>query len=148
MVRLGVVKMADARSIPGGRGTTRFGGRYLSVTTYRRDGTAVRTPVWFVEEGGRLLAQTEPTSGKVKRIRANSSVGVALCSARGRLKDVPHPAHAEIVEGQEVMDRIEALIKAKYRMDLLVIGPLRWVQERLHIGRQRGAMVGLVITPE
>ena len=28
-------------------------GKYLSLTTYRRDGTPVSTPVWFLEEDGR-----------------------------------------------------------------------------------------------
>ena len=36
---------------------TAFPGRYLSVTSYERDGAAVRTPVWFVEEDGRLHVQ-------------------------------------------------------------------------------------------
>ena len=37
-----------------------FPGKYLSLTSFRRDGTGVATPVWFVEDGGRLLVETTP----------------------------------------------------------------------------------------
>jgi uncharacterized protein len=39
-------------------------GKYLSITSFRRDGTGVATPVWFIQEGGRLLVQTGASSGK------------------------------------------------------------------------------------
>ena len=59
-------------------------GKYLSITSYRRDGTGVATPVWFVEEGGRLLVMTAADSGKVKRSPVrNAFVTAAPCSARG-----------------------------------------------------------------
>jgi uncharacterized protein len=139
--------MADARFVPGPSVTARLRGRYLSVTSYKPGGTGVATPVWFVEDEGRLLVETDSASFKVKRIRANPSVTVAVCSATGRLRGHPVPAHAQVVEGQETLERIERLIKHKYRVDLLVIGPLRRAQKRLRVGRQRGPMVGLVITP-
>jgi uncharacterized protein len=44
-------------------------GRTVSITTFRRDGRAVPTPVWFAVDGGELLTLTPPDSGKVKRIR-------------------------------------------------------------------------------
>ena len=44
-------------------------GKYLSLTTYRRDGTPVSTPVWFVEEDGRLFVTTAADSYKAKRLR-------------------------------------------------------------------------------
>jgi hypothetical protein len=37
-------------------------GKYLSLTSFRRDGTGVATPVWFVETGGRLLVETDAAS--------------------------------------------------------------------------------------
>jgi PPOX class probable F420-dependent enzyme len=44
-------------------------GKYVSVTTYRRDGRAVPTPVGALAHEGVLYALTAPDSGKVKRIR-------------------------------------------------------------------------------
>ncbi|MEV6106570.1 PPOX class F420-dependent oxidoreductase [Streptomyces sp. NPDC051940] len=58
--------------------------KYISLTTYRKDGTPVATPVWYVEHDGALWVVTPADSWKVKRIRANASVTVAACDVRGR----------------------------------------------------------------
>jgi len=127
--------------------TTRFRGKYLSLTSYKRDGTAVATPVWFVDEGGKLLVQTDLTSGKIKRIRANPEVSVALCNGIGHLRGAQVKGRAEVLDTSQVA-HIEGLIRRKYRWDMLLIGPLRWVQKTFHLGKDRGPTVGLVITPQ
>ena len=43
----------------------RFTGRYLSLTSFKRDGIGVATPVWFVIDDGRLLVKTGRKSFKV-----------------------------------------------------------------------------------
>lgn len=139
--------MAQIRSIPGARANS-FRGRYLSLTSYKRDGTAVPTPVWFVEDRDRLLVQTDANSGKVKRIRANPNVSVAVCSARGRLRDTPLPGLAEVLEGKEHLDRIELLIRQKYRSEMPMAKAAWWVKKMFHLGKQRSATVGLAIKPE
>ena len=48
------------------------GGKYLRVTSFRRGGAAVATPVWFVTEGGRFLVMTDKHSGKVSCERAHT----------------------------------------------------------------------------
>ena len=54
-----------------------FPGRYLSVTTFKRDGTTVATPLWFVSDGRRLFALTDLQSWKVRRIRwTNRPTGI------------------------------------------------------------------------
>jgi Pyridoxamine 5'-phosphate oxidase len=63
-----------------------FPGKYLSLTSFRRDGTGVATPVWFVEADGRLLVETDAGSYKVWRIRRDPRVTIAPCSATGRLR--------------------------------------------------------------
>jgi hypothetical protein len=59
--------------------------RYVSLTTYRRDGTAVPTPVWHVVDGGELFVVSEAGAWKVKRIRNNSHVVVTVCNIRGKI---------------------------------------------------------------
>lgn len=125
---------------------TLFGGRYLSITSYRRDGTEVATPVWFVQENGSLLVETDGDSGKVKRIRRNPVVRVAPCTASGRLRAQQVTARAELLPAAET-GRVEALLARKYRFDLMIIKPLRSVQGALHLGRPRGTPVALKITP-
>jgi PPOX class probable F420-dependent enzyme len=72
-------------------------GKYLSLTSFRRDGSAVATPVWFVAENGHLLVETDADSYKVKRIRRDAHVRVAACDARGRLRGEPVDAEARIL---------------------------------------------------
>jgi uncharacterized protein len=54
---------------------------YISLATFRRNGEAVQTPVWFAILGGNLYVVTDGTSAKVKRIRATKRVRVAPCNA-------------------------------------------------------------------
>lgn len=53
------------------------------VTTFRKDGRAVGTPVWIVPYENGLALWTVTTSGKVKRIRRHRRVTVATCDLRG-----------------------------------------------------------------
>jgi PPOX class probable F420-dependent enzyme len=61
------------------------GQRYVSLTTFRKTGVAVPTPLWFTEESEKLYFMTRSDSGKYKRIRNNADVRVAPCTIRGRV---------------------------------------------------------------
>ena len=122
-----------------------FRGRYLSITSYKRDGQGVATPVWFVQRDGRLLVETDAASGKVKRIRRNPQIRVAVCTASGRLRGEQVPAVAEILPDSEVA-AVERLIADKYRFDMIIFRPLRFLQARLHLGRPRTGPTILGIT--
>ncbi|WP_019890422.1 PPOX class F420-dependent oxidoreductase [Streptomyces purpureus] len=60
-------------------------GRYVSLTTYRKNGTPVATPVWFALDGEELVVWTRSDSWKVKRLRNDPRVVVTPCDARGRI---------------------------------------------------------------
>ena len=45
--------------------------QYLNLETFRKNGAAVKTPVWFVQDGDATFVRTLANSGKVKRIRNN-----------------------------------------------------------------------------
>ena len=121
-------------------------GKYLSITSFKRDGAGVAPPVWFVQEAGRLLIQTDANSGKVKRIRRNPHVLIAPCTATGRLLADPVPARAEFLPDAE-LGRVERLMAAKYRIDLVVIKPIRAAQAALRRGRPRPKPVILAVSP-
>jgi uncharacterized protein len=121
-------------------------GKYISLTTYRRDGTDVATPVWFVQEGGRLLVRTGTASGKANRIRRNPAVRVASCTARGELRGQQVTGVAQVLSGSAA-DDAGRLITRKYRLELAVIRPLWFVQSALHLGRRRSTPVILAVTP-
>jgi len=123
-----------------------FRGRYLSITSYTREGRGIATPVWFAQRDGTLLVETDAASGKVKRIRRNPQVRVAACTASGRLRGGQVPAVAEILPGSEI-GGVERLIADKYRFDMIIFRPLRFVQARLHLGRPRTEPAILAPTP-
>jgi PPOX class probable F420-dependent enzyme len=89
------------------------GARYVSLTTFRRDGTAVATPVCMVMDGARMYVQAGRDSGKVKRIRRSPQVEVAPCRARGQVTGPPVPAVAWVAEGGEA-DLGARLLRRKY----------------------------------
>ena len=109
---------------------TQFTGKYINLTTFRRDGTPVATPVWFVSENGSLLVETDGDSYKVKRIRRNENVTVALCNAMGRVSGDTVPARATILPAEEV-PRVERLLHGKYRLDYIFVLPIYLLVQRL-----------------
>jgi PPOX class probable F420-dependent enzyme len=124
----------------------RFPGKYLSVTSFKRDGTPVATPVWFVIDNGRVLIYTGPESFKAKRIRRNPSVTIAPCTPNGRLRGDPVPATAEFLPEDET-DRVMRLIARKYRFDRVLLLPFYNLVQRLRGIRTGGPIVTLAITP-
>ena len=93
-----------------------FPGRFLSVTSFKRDGTGVATPVWFVSDGRRLLALTDLRSAKVRRVRRNPRVLVAPCRADGKLRSEPVPAHAEVLTSTAELEHVQKLLLERYRI--------------------------------
>ena len=60
--------------------------RFMSLESFKRDGSGVRTPVWFAEVEGHLVVFSAGSSFKVKRIRRDPRVRVAPCDMRGGLR--------------------------------------------------------------
>lgn len=92
-------------------------GKYLNLETYRKNGRAVRTPLWFAADTRStvtLYAYTLANSGKAKRIRRTGVVKIAPCDARGNTAGPWIDARAEIVSGDE-FDHGMQLINRKYR---------------------------------
>ena len=127
----------------------RFEGKYLSLTSFKRDGTAVATPVWFVADDGHLLVETDADTYKVKRIRRNPHVRIALCNARGQLRGEEFDAEATILPDGE-RARVERLLSEKYRIDRFIVYPLYRLVTRLRGRRSRThePPVTLAITPK
>jgi len=105
------------------------GQRYINLTTFRRDGRAVATPVWFVVHEGRLYVYTEATSGKAKRVRANGQAQIAPSDVRGRPLGPFVPAGARQVREEALHTRLEEAFRHKYgwqyRLFALVAALLR-----------------------
>lgn len=92
--------------------------KYINLETFRKNGQAVRTPVWFAGEPPqglpeKLYVYSTADSGKAKRIRNNNRVRVAPCDMRGKLLSEWIEARAEIVEGEEARHGMQ-LLNNKY----------------------------------
>jgi uncharacterized protein len=89
---------------------------YINLETYRRSGEGMQTPVWFVKADGKLFVRTIANSGKVKRIRNNSCVRVAVCDARGGIQGewVTGQAHVLAKEEVEKARQVNHLLNRKY----------------------------------
>jgi hypothetical protein len=91
-----------------------FPGRYLSLMSFKRDGTGVATPVWFVSDGRRLFALTDLHSAKVRRLRRNPRVLIASCRADGKLHGEPLPARVEVLTASPNLERVQKLLTERY----------------------------------
>ncbi|MFG2881334.1 PPOX class F420-dependent oxidoreductase [Streptomyces sp. NPDC048297] len=114
-------------------------GKYLLVTSYRKDGTPVATPVWVVRDGDGLGVWTTSDSWKVKRIRRRSDVLVGPCDLRGRPTGDGTPATAEITDAATTA-RYRSLIARKYG----IVGRLTLLGSRLRRGLD--GTVGIRVT--
>jgi PPOX class probable F420-dependent enzyme len=86
---------------------------FVLVTTYRKDGRAVPTPVWVVRDGDAIAIWTVRDAGKVKRVRRDGTVLVGPCDLRGRLTGAEVAGQASIMDADGTA-RVRALLKRKY----------------------------------
>lgn len=77
------------------------GQRAVMLTTYRRDGRPVATPVGYGIDGPTLYVMTDPASGKVKRLRRTPRVQVAASTLRGAVRGPEVAGTARLLTGPE-----------------------------------------------
>jgi len=89
--------------------------QYVALTTYRRDGTPVTTPVWAAAEGESLYLFSNAAAGKVKRLRNSSRAAIAPCTATGKVTGAQLPAEAFNLASDQ-MPKVWKLLTKKYGM--------------------------------
>jgi len=98
------------------------GQKYISLTTFRKTGVGVPTPVWFGEQNEKIYVMTRHDMGKAKRIRNNPGVKVAPCTIRGKVTGPEISATARILPPEEHKSARQT-INRKYWMARI---PLIW----------------------
>jgi len=118
--------------------------RFVSLTTYRRSGEPVSTPVWVASDGDALVVTTPADSGKVKRLRHTPRVELRPCSRTGRVRDGAPPVAgtAQVLSDSVSRERLTGLIRRKYRIEYRVVMAI----ERLSRSGRRPRVL-LRITP-
>lgn len=115
--------------------------KYVQLTTFRKDGTPVASPLWAAYDGESLVMWTEADSWKVKRIRRDPHVVVQACDARGKkLRGQPVDGTATILDAAGT-DHARSVISKKY-------GIVGWVLVKASlIRRGKDGTIGIAITP-
>jgi len=98
------------------------GQKYISLATFRKNGQPVLTPVWFGEVNDKLYVMTSSRLGKVKRVRNNSKVKIAPCTARGKVTGPEFSGVARILPLQDG----PAARKAINRIYFMARMPIWW----------------------
>ena len=126
-------------------------GRYLSITSFKRDGTGVTTPVWAVSDGTRLFALTDLHSPKVRRMIHNPRVLIAPCWVNGKLRGEPIAGRAEVLSSKADLERVHKLLVDHFRVSYRVV-MLFYALGRRFRGRQSvadGAALAITVdTPD
>jgi PPOX class probable F420-dependent enzyme len=123
--------------------------KYILLTTFRRDGTPVATPVWSVALGDdRIGFWTSSGSGKAKRLAHTDRVTATPCDARGRVKAgaATVEATARVVTGAE-LEEIRKRIVSKYGLMTKFTKLLATVAGTLRGKRIPYGDRGVVVTP-
>jgi PPOX class probable F420-dependent enzyme len=104
--------------------------RYVALTSYRDDGSAVNTAVWLAREADHLYVLTHANSGKVARIESNADVELSPCDVRGRPQGTPTSSSAWLVTDPREVARAKHVLKSKYRLQYPVLRSLIALQGR------------------
>ncbi len=110
--------------------------RFVALTTFRRTGIGVATPVWIARDGDELVVTTPVESGKVKRVRNDGRVIVQPCSRMGKVaEDAPLlEAHAVIVEDEAEVERLGRVFASKYGLEYRIF---LFIERRASKGEQK-----------
>lgn len=90
---------------------------YINLSTQKRNGSFVNTPVWFAcgSVTSDLYVYTVRDSGKVKRIRNFCDVRIAHCNVIGRLRGPWMGAKAYFVNDETEVKYAYSVLRQKYR---------------------------------
>jgi len=96
--------------------------RTINLTTYRKSGDVVHTPVWVVTDGTLGYIQTSKSAGKVKRIKNNHKVIIAPCTSSGKITGDKIEIKAEVMELSHTDYKIiNKKFKTKYNLLYIVM---------------------------
>jgi PPOX class probable F420-dependent enzyme len=100
--------------------------RFVSLTTFRKSGEEVSTPVWIARDGDDLLVTTPDDTGKVKRLRNSPRVRLSPCSRMGKVDDDAVRVDADATIEPET-ERLTRIFREKYGMEYRLF---MWIERR------------------
>ena len=121
--------------------------KYVSFTTYKKDGTPVALPVWIVPFDGGYAFTTDTNSFKVKRVRNDARASLAVSNMKGAVADgaVVHEGAAVVLNADDVK-RVAELVKAKYKVGWALLGVMSVAKKLLGKGSTATAECAIKVT--
>lgn len=126
--------------------------KFVSLTTFKRNGDPVAGPMWIVRDGARLSVSTMSDSWKVKRVRRDPRVTLTACGRTGKVA-AGRPVFvgtAEVHTDAAEVARIEALVRKKYGWQFRVVTLIEAIaaQGRKQRGRKQGCVLHITLSPD
>jgi PPOX class probable F420-dependent enzyme len=111
--------------------------QFVSLTTYKRNGEGVATPLWIAADDGQLVFWTPADSWKVKRVRRDARVTMRPCSRSGKVAPGAPTVEGRghVVDDAAEVARVEAMFKRKYGLGFRVVTALEKLVRRGHTER-------------
>ena len=103
--------------------------RFVSLTTFRRTGAPVATPIWIARDGDALVVTTTAGSGKVKRLRNDPQVELRPCNRRGAVAD-DAPTVRAVAAVEAPSESAVAVLARKYGLQYRLITTVERVLSR------------------
>ncbi len=104
---------------------------YVSLETFKRDGTGVKTPVWVAPLEGNMVIFTDGTSYKVKRVRRNPKARVASCDVRGGSLGPWSDAACTVIADPDREARAYEALREKYGFQMRLVDFFSWLGGRI-----------------
>jgi PPOX class probable F420-dependent enzyme len=86
----------------------------IVLTTFRKTGQAVTTPVWFAQSPGTIYVETHADAGKLKRLRHTTRVMLAPCTYSGKVTGAAVAGNARILTALEECAAASKALTKKY----------------------------------
>jgi uncharacterized protein len=108
--------MADAVSALGAE-------KFVSLTTFKKDGGAVASPMWIGQDGDHLFFWTPVDSWKAKRAKNNPRVTLVPCSRGGNVREGATAVEgvAEVIAEPATVERLAGVIRRKYGIEFVIV---------------------------
>ncbi len=96
--------------------------KYVSFTSFKKDGTPVSLPVWIVPFDGGYAFTTGLTTHKVSRIKNDARASLAISNFKGVVpaSATQHEGAAVLLTGDDAL-RVKKLIEKKYRIGMILL---------------------------
>lgn len=97
--------------------------KFVSLTTYKKNGDALATPMWVGRDGDHLFVWTPADSAKIKRVRNDPRVTLVPCGRFGKPNNDAEPVAgtAEVITEPATVRRLAEVVRHKYGLEYWVV---------------------------